>query len=435
MANVYGNNNSNWIDAVDGVTNSADNIFGYGGGDAIFGLGGNDVITGGAGADYIDGGTGSDYSSYADSDAGVAVSLVNGLGYGGYAEGDELHNIENLTGSWYDDTLIGNDGNNVLAGLGGNDTLKGGGGADTLYGGSGDDTLKGGGGADELNGGSGIDTASYYDSGAGVFVWLGGDVASGGDAEGDELNSIENVTGSAHDDDLWGSDGANVLSGNDGDDTLKGFGGADTLYGGDDNDSLYGMDGVDTLHGGNGNDMLDGGAGNDTMFGGNGDDTYYVDSDSDIVTELAGQGTDTVFSSANAYFMTADVENLSLDTDTDTGVYGIGNAQANAIFGNVNDNILDGGAGADQLNGMGGNDTFIFRAGEANGDTVYEYDGNGAGIGDVIYFQGYGTVAEGATFHQLTATDWEITSADGTITDIIHIANGAAVDASDFTFY
>ena len=66
-----------------------------------------------------------------------------------------------------------------------------------------------------------------------MFVSLITDTAAGGDAEGDELNSIENLTGSAYDDDLWGNDGANVLNGDGGNDTLKGFGGADTLYGGE----------------------------------------------------------------------------------------------------------------------------------------------------------------------------------------------------------
>jgi Ca2+-binding RTX toxin-like protein len=434
MATVYGTNSSETLNILDGVTNGADTIYGYGGNDDIYGWGGNDVIVGGSGADDINGGTGSDYSSYSDSTAGVTVSLISGLGYGGYAEGDTLTSIENLTGSWYDDFLMGNDGANVLAGLGGNDILKGGGGADTLYGDSGNDTLKGGGGADTLNGGSGIDTANYYDSGAGVFVSLYNDVAAYGDAEGDELNSIENVTGSAYHDDLWGDDGANVLRGNAGDDSLKGFGGADTIYGGDDNDSLYGMDGNDTLRGENGNDMLNGGAGNDTMIGGLGNDSYYVDSASDVVTELAGQGTDVVYSTAFAYTLADNVETLSLSTSTNTGVYGTGNAQSNTIFGNGNDNVLNGGAGADALSGLGGNDTFVFQAGQAHGDSVYEFNGNGAAAGDLLQFVGYGTIAQGATFHQLTATEWEIGSADGLHHDIITLVDGPAVDASDFVF-
>ena len=434
MANIYGTNNSETLNLFDGVTNGADTIWGYGGNDTIWGLGGSDVIIGGSGADDINGGSGSDYSSYQDSTAGVTVSLASGTGSGGYAEGDTLTSIENLTGSWYDDFLIGNDSNNVLAGLGGNDILKGGGGADTIYGDSGDDTLKGGGGADTLNGGSGIDTANYFDSSTGVFISLYNDAASGGDAEGDELNSIENVTGSAYDDDLWGSDGANVLSGNDGEDSLKGFGGADTLYGGDDNDSLEGMDGADTLYGENGNDILNGGTGNDIMIGGTGADTYYVDNAADIVTELSFQGNDTVFSAALGYTLSNFVETLSLDTATDTGVYGTGNFHANTIYGNVNDNVLEGGGGADQLNGLGGIDNFVFRPGDANGDVVHEFVGNGAAVGDFMYFIGYGTAAEGASFVQLTADTWQINSADGLTHDVITLAGAPTVDPGDFVF-
>jgi Ca2+-binding RTX toxin-like protein len=249
---IYGNN---WANHLDG-DGSNDTIWGYGGTDILHGFGGNDLLIGGSGADDIDGGSGSDTSSYQDSTAGVTVSLISNTGSGGYAEGDTLNNIENLYGSSYDDFLIGNDGANILSGLSGNDTLKGGGGADTLYGDSGNDMLKGGGGADQLNGGSGIDTANYFDSSAGVFVWLGGDIADNGDATGDELNSIENVTGSAYADDLWGSDGVNVLRGNDGNDNLKGFGG---------NDSLIGGDGHDDLDGGDGDDILTGGLGADTF--------------------------------------------------------------------------------------------------------------------------------------------------------------------------
>jgi hypothetical protein len=42
-------------------------------------------------------------------------------------------------------------------------------------------------------------------------------------------------------------------------------------------------------------------------------------------------------------------------------------------------------------------------------------------------FAGYGTIAEGATFHQPTATEWQVTSADGTITEVITLAAAGAV--------
>ena len=434
MATVLGNDNSETITWWSGVTNSDDLIYGFGGNDSIYGLGGNDTIKGGGGADYINGGSGIDTASYLDSTTGVTVSLATGLGYGGTAEGDTLSNIENLIGSQHADTLTGNDGANNLIGADGDDILKGGGGADTLNGDAGADTLKGGGGADTLNGGSGLDTASYTESGAGVFVSLITDSAAYGDAEGDDLNSIENLTGSAYHDDLWGDNGANVLRGMGGDDSLKGYGGDDTLVGGEGNDSLYGMDGVDTLRGENGNDVLNGGAGNDTMIGGTGNDSYYVDSAADVVTEVAGQGSDVVYSTAVSYTLAANVEILSLDTATDTGVNGTGNAQNNTIFGNANNNTLNGGAGADALSGLGGNDTFVFQAGQAHGDSVYEFNGNGAGAGDVLRFEGYGTIAQGATFHQLTATTWEIASADGLTHDIITLVGAPTVDFSDLLF-
>jgi Ca2+-binding RTX toxin-like protein len=371
MANVFGTDNSETLNAFDGVTNGADTIFGFGGNDTIFGLGGNDEIKGGGGADAINGGSGTDTANYSDSWEGVVVSLVSGEGFGGTAEGDTLTSIENLTGSAHDDFLVGNDGNNVLTGLEDNDILKGGGGADTLYGDSGNDTLKGGGGADVLNGGSGVDTANYGESSAAVFISLITDTAAWGDAEGDELNSIENVTGSAYDDHLWGNDGVNVLRGMDGNDSLKGFGGNDTIYGGDDADWLYGMDGNDTLRGengndhiegGDGNDWMDGGAGADAMIGGLGNDTYIVDNAGDTVSEMGGQGQDEVRTSVS-WTLTAGADVETLRTTNDAGVSAInltGNASGNVVRGNNGNNVINGGDGDDELTGLGGADSFLF---------------------------------------------------------------------------
>ena len=45
MANiVYGTNNSEILNVLDGVTNGYDIIFGYDGDDSIYGLGGNDEL-------------------------------------------------------------------------------------------------------------------------------------------------------------------------------------------------------------------------------------------------------------------------------------------------------------------------------------------------------------------------------------------------------
>jgi Ca2+-binding RTX toxin-like protein len=227
-------------------------------GDAIdnrlHGLKGDDRLMGGAGADYLEGYEGLDTADYSDSPTAVTVNLATGVGFGGTAEGDTLKTIEDLIGSAQADTLIGSEDVNELYGGGGDDLLKGAGGADRLVGVGGNDTLKGGGGADTLIGGTGINTASYYGSPEGVVISLYSHVAEAGDAAGDQLYNIDNLTGSIHADQLWGDDWNNVINGEAGADTLKGYGGADQLFGSDGDDHLEGMIGADVLTGGNGAD-------------------------------------------------------------------------------------------------------------------------------------------------------------------------------------
>src|SRR5262249_46215309 len=261
----------------------------------------------------------------------------------------------------------------------------------------------------------------------------------GGTAEGDTLTNVENVTGSLYADILIGDDGDNYLDGFTGNDVVIGGDGNDTVVGFYGNDTLKGGGGSDLLIGDSGNDSLDGGEGDDTMNGGIGNDVYYVDSTFDIVWEddsWDGGGTDTVYSTAVAYYLSdySNVEILSLDTPAATGVYAFGNMYSNTIVGNGNDNVLDGGGGSDALYGLGGNDTFIFQAGEANGDIIVDFNGNGAAAGDVLELRGYGTAAEGATFVQLTATTWQINSADGLTHDVITLVGAPTVHATDFAF-
>ena len=103
--------------------------------DTLLGFVGNDTLFGSLSADQMDGGDGIDLVDYTLSLGAITANLTTGLGLGGDAAGDTFIAIENLTGSGFDDILIGDVGVNVLNGGAGNDLLTGGAGADVLIGG------------------------------------------------------------------------------------------------------------------------------------------------------------------------------------------------------------------------------------------------------------------------------------------------------------
>jgi Ca2+-binding RTX toxin-like protein len=369
------------------IGNAGNNaLTGVTGADYLYGFGGNDVLWGGAGGDTIDGGEGIDTAVYTGSNEGVYVDMSINLYFGGHATGDTLTSVENLIGSSYDDVLVGYTGTNVLTGAAGNDALFGAFDDDTLLGGKDNDTLTGGTGADVLNGGDGTDTASYLTAAAGLTVSLTTGTGTG-DAQGDTFTSIENLTGSGFTDTLVGDGNANVL---------------------------------------------DGGGGIDTLQGLLGDDTYVVENTADVILEIANEGNDTVFSTVD-FRLSDNLENLVLQGST--GLQGYGNGSVNALFGNSGADLLDGGAGADVLTGGAENDFFVFHVGEAHGDTVVDFIGNGAAAGDSLQFVGFGTAAVGATFTQIGATNqWQIHSGLDGHNEVITFSNSASVNAADFGF-
>jgi Ca2+-binding RTX toxin-like protein len=384
-------------------TNSGDTLYGTAAADTINGLNGDDSLKGFGGADRLDGGNGIDTVFYGDSTAGVGINLDTGRGVGGSAEGDRFISIENVFGSNFNDSLIGStaanrlhgqEGNDVIKGGGGNDYLDGGSGNDilgaglgqsVLDGGSGDDTLKGTGGANTLIGGSGIDTADYSGMGIGVTVSLTSGRASHGYiswpndvpdwAVADHLSGIENITGSAYQDFLIGDGGVNVLRGMDG------------------------------------GDLLDGRAGADRAYGGTGNDQYYVDNAGDFAWEKAGEGYDTVRTVVN-YTLTAgsEIERLTPDDIFGTAAINLtGNEFANEIWGNYGDNVINGGAGADDMNGWKGNDTYVV---DNLGDTLFEN-------GDIYSTpenesEGFDTVLTSVSFDVGLYSEIEVLQAIGT---------------------
>ena len=122
-----------------------------------------------------------------------------------------------------------------------------------------------------------------------------------------------------------------------------------------------------SITGGAGNDTLDGYAGNDSMAGGLGNDCYVVDTASDVVTEAATAGTDTVMTALVNYTLGANVENLIF---TGVGNFaGTGNALNNALTGGTGADTLDGSTGLDTMTGGAGNDTYVV---DNAGDVVNE---------------------------------------------------------------
>ncbi len=181
------------IDTIEGLSGN-DTIYGGDGNDKLYGLtdtysgansgddtfyggAGNDWIYANGGNDFIDGGDGSnDDVRYNYSHTGVNVNLLTGEvdENGDGIINDILVSIERVTGSKYDDVIIGDNAVNSLNGRGGNDNISGGGAGDYLYANNGDDVLYGGDGGDLLNGSSGVDI--LY-GGAGIDTLIGGNDA------------------------------------------------------------------------------------------------------------------------------------------------------------------------------------------------------------------------------------------------------------------
>jgi Ca2+-binding RTX toxin-like protein len=264
---------------------------------------------------------------------------------------DTRSEISNLVAGSGNDTVMGNDLDNVISGNGGNDKLNGGGGNDRLYGGDGDDTLVGGTattGQSQLWGGNGTDTADYSAQTAVLDIDLAagaGYVTRGGVLVlTDQLNSIENVIGGS------------------GNDTLVGDAAANRLNGGAGTDALYGLDGNDTLVGGT---SL---TGQNQLWGGNGFDTVDYSAQNDAVYVDLGAGVGYVTHTGKS-----DQPVLTLADLLNSIENAIGGAGNDTLIGYAGIDRFDGGAGADGLYGNGGTATFIYKSvADSNLTTGYD---------------------------------------------------------------
>lgn len=310
-------------------------------------------------ADEFIGYGGSDTVDYSQSPARVSVDLEAGRGHSGDAERDTYDSIENVIGSQFGDTLSGNKAANVLKGLDGDDFLFGHGGDDTLIGGDGADWLDGGVGADLLDGGAGRDTVDYFASSARVGIDLANGTASGGDANGDTLISIEDIRGSTFDrNELLGNGMANRIDSHGSGDLIDGRGGGDLIIAHRFDTRIFGGPGDDQIQIKRGGHTVDGGAGNDTLLVRSSQNVLW---EVDLAQGRARQGTFDE-NSLNS------IENV------------IGSPGDDIIRGDSADNIFFGTSGNDRLEGRGGDD---FLVGGAGADTFVFYH-NDFGEQDVI---------------------------------------------------
>jgi Ca2+-binding RTX toxin-like protein len=340
-------------------TSGNDTLIGTSGDENIFGLDGNDTLDGGGGADHLIGGAGNDTYFVDGNDqvledagggfdyvlarasfalaAGASVELMSTDNHGGTAS-------INLTGNELSQVLIGNAGANVLnGGPGGADLLQGLGGNDTYFVDGDDQVLENAGGGSDY-----VIARTSYTLAAGASVELMSTDNHGGIA-------AINLTGNELSQVLVGNAGANVLNG--------GVGGADLLQG----------------------------------LGGN--DTYFVDGD-DQVLEDAGGGSDYVIARAS-YTLAAGASVELISTDNHGGTASInltGNELGQVLIGNAGINVLNGGVGgADLLQGLGGNDTYLVDG----DDQVLEDAGGGS---DYVIARTSYSLAAGASV-ELMSTD------------------------------
>jgi Ca2+-binding RTX toxin-like protein len=389
----------------------------------------DNIIHGVGGADLMIGGLGNDYYSIDNAGDVVVENAGEGIdtiysAIGSYSIA-ALSNVENLQGTWdSDDTLTGNGNDNVINGWTGADTMFGGRGNDTYYVDDAGDTIGelAGEGSDTL-----IASVDYVlNAGANVeLMRIEGGAYS--------TRSVD-LTGNDLAQTIYGNAAGNVLNGAGGDDYLLGLNGSDTLDGGSGNDILRGGNGDDTLTGGAGNDILSGEVGADVMAGQSGNDRYNVDSALDIVTEAAGEGTDTVVSSVSyTLSANAEIEVMRTSTHSTGSIDFTGNDYGQRMDGNDGSNLLNGGGGADYLVGHAGDDIL-------NGGAGFDVLRGGLGSDQFRFdtLDGRDNIADFAVGEDsifLDQSAFDVFGSTGMLAADEFAAGGRAQDANDHIIY
>jgi Ca2+-binding RTX toxin-like protein len=305
------------------------------------GSAGDDVIRGitGTGVFNVQAGAGDDRIESA-----AANNFINA------GEGDDTILLTNqgvgasfILGGAGNDSIQAGDTWGQFNGDAGNDTINTGSGGGFVLGGADDDLLVGHLGQDNLSGGDGHDTLR---GGAGDD-WLMGD-ESGPDATGGD----DRIEGGAGNDTVFAGKGRNQIFGEDGDDQLWSDGEGSLLEGG------LGDDAVN----------LGSGAGSSTLRGGEGNDRFSMGSFGSGNRVEGGDGNDNVMGGGSAAVLLGEAgdDSISAWGDNHTLSGGDGNDWLNSSGQKAD--LLEGGAGQDQLYSFSGGDTV---RGDEGDDSIY----------------------------------------------------------------
>ncbi len=285
------------------------------------------------------------------------------------------------------------------------------GGADTIFNGG---TMRGSNVIQSLAGGN----KTIVNTGLIAITSLSGDAIAFGGGE-DRVTNMGEIIGN-----IRLGDGINTfISGENGRVTsgsVFGGNGFDGMVGGAFADSFSGGQGQDTLIGAAGDDTLDGGAHDDYLKGGTGSDTYYVDNALDVIVELTGQGSDTVYAVVG-YTLQPYVEVEYLNAGMAFDLQLVGNEFAQTITASNGNDTLDGRAGADVLIGNNGNDTYVLGAEATGVDRVADSGGV-----DTISSAISRSLASYAGIENLTLTGAVAANATGNGAANLLIGNAAA---------